>query len=272
MVIAKIYGGLGNQMFQYAMARSLAIEKKKKIVLDISRFDNYKLHKYSLQHFNIKAKFYKEPNRYLKKIQNFLFKKATYTEINFGFDNRVFKLRGDYIFLDGYFQSEKYFSKYKDEIRRDFEIKSKLKFETQDIINYINTVNSVSLHIRRGDYVNNPKHYIDTESYYQKAVEIIESKVKNPVFFIFSDDMDWVKSNLSLKYETVFVDFNDALSNFEDLKLMSTCQHNIITNSSFSWWGAWLNKNENKIVIAPKKWFNDDTNSNDIIPDSWLKV
>jgi hypothetical protein len=272
MIIAIIYGGIGNQMFQYAAAKSISIEKKLKLVLDISRFEDYKLRKYSLQHFNIKGKIYKKPNRYLRKVQNLLFKKTRYTEMDFGFDHNIFKIDGDCIILDGYFQSEKYFLMHKNEIKNDFSIKSKLKFQTHETLNYINTVNSVSLHIRRGDYLNNPKHYTDNELYYKKAVEVIENKIDNPVFFIFSDDMPWVKSNLTLKYKTVFIDFNDELSGFEDLKLMSACQHNIITNSSFSWWAAWLNENEKKIIIAPKKWFNDDTNSKDIIPDSWVKV
>lgn len=272
MIIATIYGGLGNQMFQYAIAQALSLEKKQALRLDISRFEHYTLHKYSLHHFDIKAKFYKKPNRYLIKIRDLLFTKTTYAEIDFGFDTGVFQLKGDYIFLDGYFQSEKYFLKYKNEILKRFEIKSKLKPKTLETLNYITAVNSVSLHIRRGDYVNNPKHYIDPEVYYQNAMAIIESKIETPVFFIFSDDINWVKENMTFKYKTFFIDFNDALSNFEDLKLMSTCKNNIITNSSFSWWGAWLNKNENKIVIAPKEWFNDDTNSDDIIPNSWIKI
>ena len=104
-------------------------------------------------------------------------------------------------------------------------------------------------------------------------MEIIENRIENPVFFVFSDDMDWVKLNFSTKQETVFIDFNDALTNFEDLKLMSSCKHNIIANSSFSWWGAWLNQNPDKIVIAPKQWFNDDSiYSDDIIPTSWTKI
>ncbi len=130
----------------------------------------------------------------------------------------------------------------------------------------------MSIHIRRGDFLNNERHNTDKNSYYKEAIELIENKVENPVFFVFSDDMDWVKTNLNAKHETNFIDFNDALTNFEDMKLMSACKHNIIANSSFSWWAAWLNRNENKIVIAPKKWLNDDSNTNDIIPETWIKI
>jgi len=272
MIVVRIYGGLGNQMFQYALAKALAIGKKQKIKLDISAFESYKLHNYSLFNFNIKSDIYKPPGRYRKKIRNLFFKNCQYNELDFGFDKEVFNLNGDDIFLHGYFQSEKYFLKYATEIRNDFKVVSELKIQTQETLDYINKVNSVSIHIRRGDYVNNPKHGIETEQYYKKAIELIEEQVPNPVFFVFSDDPDWVKSNLSLLHETIFVDFNDAASNFEDLKLMATCKHNIIANSSFSWWGAWLNENENKVVITPKKWFNDATNSNDVIPESWIKI
>jgi hypothetical protein len=116
-------------------------------------------------------------------------------------------------------------------------------------------------------------HNTSKEEYYNKALEIVENKINNPVYFVFSDDMEWVKANFSTKQETIFIDFNDASTNFEDLKLMTSCKHNIIANSSFSWWGAWLNKNPDKIVIAPKRWFNDDSiNTNDIIPTNWVKI
>jgi hypothetical protein len=129
------------------------------------------------------------------------------------------------------------------------------------------------LHIRRGDYLTNIVHNTNKEDYYKNAIKLIEEKVKNPVFYIFSDEIEWVKQNFDIKYPTVYVDFNDALTNFEDIKLMSSCKHNIIANSSFSWWSAWLNENSNKIVIAPKQWFTDvSRNTKDIIPKSWIKI
>ena len=104
-------------------------------------------------------------------------------------------------------------------------------------------------------------------------MKLIESKINKPVYFIFSDDMPWVKQNFKTKFETIYVDFNDASTNYEDLKLMTSCKHNIIANSSFSWWGAWLNKNPNKMVIAPTKWFNDETRDyKDVIPKNWIKI
>ncbi|WP_374174012.1 alpha-1,2-fucosyltransferase [Flavobacterium tructae] len=273
MIVVQLIGGLGNQLFQYAAAKALALQTKQKFSLDISQFESYKLHNYALNHFNVISKNYKKPNRYLRKIKSFYQKNVFYKEVDFGYNSDLIHLKGDIIFLEGYFQSEKYFIKYEKEIREDFEVRTLLKKETKAAIAKIESVNSVSIHIRRGDYINNPLHNTSKEEYYNKALEMVENKVYNPVYFVFSDDMDWVKANFSTKQETVFIDFNDASTNFEDLKLMTSCKHNIIANSSFSWWGAWLNKNPDKIVIAPKRWFNDDSiNTNDIIPTNWVKI
>lgn len=273
MIVVQLIGGLGNQLFQYAAARSLAIEKNQKLFIDVSTFESYKLHNYALNHFNIVSSIYKAPNKYLRKIRSLYQKNILYNEVDFGYNSDLINLKGNRIFLEGYFQSEKYFFKHQKEIRNDFELITPLKNITRNTIEKIERVNSVSIHIRRGDYLNNPLHDTAKEEFYKKAVDIIEEKIDNPVFFVFSDDIDWVKLNFSTKMETVFIDFNNASTNFEDLKLMSSCKHNIIANSSFSWWGAWLNKNLDKIVIAPKLWFNDDSiNSNDIIPSNWIKV
>ncbi|OXG08783.1 glycosyl transferase family 11 [Flavobacterium araucananum] len=273
MIVVQLIGGLGNQLFQYAAAKALALETKQKLYLDVSQFESYKLHNYALNHLNVISKTYKKPNRYLRKIKSFYQKKTSYKEVDFGYNPDLITLKGDVVFLEGYFQSEQYFIKYEKEIREDFEVLTPLKEETKAAIAKIESVNSVSIHIRRGDYLNNPLHNTSKDEYYNKALEIIESKLTNPVLFVFSDDMNWVKANFSTKQETVFIDFNDAATNFEDLKLMAACKHNVIVNSSFSWWGAWLNKNPDKIVIAPKLWFNDDSiNTNDIIPTSWVKI
>lgn len=273
MIVVQLIGGLGNQLFQYAAAKALALETKQKLYLDVSQFESYKLHNYALNHFNVISKNYKKPNRYLQKIKSFCQKKTFYKEDDFGYNRDLASLKGNIIFLEGYFQSEKYFIKYEKEIRKDFEMRTPLKEKTRGAIAKIKSVNSVSIHIRRGDYLNNPLHNTSKDEYYKKALEIVEKKIPNPVFFVFSDDMNWVKANFTTKQQTIFIDFNNAATNFEDLKLMASCKHNIIANSSFSWWGAWLNKNPDKIVIAPKLWFNDDSiNITDIIPTSWVKI
>ena len=156
-------------------------------------------------------------------------------------------------------------------------LKVPLGSRNKELLSLIRTVNSVSLHIRRGDYVSNP----DTNSalgtcsleYYRHCIEHIASNVENPHFFLFSDDINWVRDNLKIKYPTTVVDGNSADTNYADLHLMSNCKHNIIANSSFSWWGAWLNNNPDKIIIAPKIWFaNSPLTPKEIIPENWLKL
>ncbi|MCY0969551.1 alpha-1,2-fucosyltransferase [Chryseobacterium wangxinyae] len=286
MVAVELIGGLGNQMFQYATARALALFRNEELSLDNHLFTNYMLHEYGLHHFNIHCSFFEkentafEPLTTTEKAKAFLYQKKiynTYVEKDLRYDEALFEFSHKNIFLKGYFQSEKYFITFRDQLRKDFEITSPLKKETIDFLQIIKTENSVSLHIRRGDYVSNPEanavHGTCDLKYYHRAIEAIKKIVENPVFFIFSDDIDWAKANLKINNTTYFVDFNDASTNYEDIKLMSACKHNIIANSSFSWWGAWLNDNDNKIVIAPNKWFNtDDHNSKDIIPESWRQI
>lgn len=286
MVAVELIGGLGNQMFQYATARALALSRNEKLFLDNHLFANYALHDYALHHFKIESSFLDkdetvfEPLRFYDKARATLLQKKvyhTYEEKDLTYDKKIFESSHKNIFLKGYFQSENYFIRFKDRIRKDFEIISPLKKATIDMLKIIESENSVSLHIRRGDYVSNPEanavHGTCDLNYYHKAIEMIKEKTENPVFFIFSDDIDWAKQNLKLDHPAYFVDFNDASTNYEDLKLMSSCKHNIIANSSFSWWGAWLNNYQHKTVIAPSKWFKTDIhNSKDIIPESWLKI
>lgn len=286
MVAVELIGGLGNQMFQYATARALALSRNEKLLLDRHLFADYELHSYGLNHFNIDCAFLEkdksvvEPLRILEKVKAIFSQKKIYhpyIEQDLTYDKELFEFPNKNIFLKGYFQSEKYFIKFKNQLRKDFEIKSPLKKETIDFLKIIEAENSISLHIRRGDYVNNPAanaiHGTCDLNYYHRAIETIKKEIENPVFFIFSDDIDWAKENLKIDHSTHFVDFNDASTNYEDLKLMSNCKHNIIANSSFSWWGAWLNSYKFKIVITPSKWFKTDIhNSKDIIPESWMKI
>ena len=275
MIIIKIKGGLGNQMFQYAIAKAFSLETKRPFKLDISIFESYKLHNFGLHHFNIQSNFYKPESIWKIRFKKLFYKVVFYNEDHhaFNFNPNLIQTKSDILFLEGYYQSEKYFLKYEKEIRADFEIVSPLKQQTIETVAYMQSVNSVSIHFRRGDYIGNPVHETHNTAYYKEAIQLIESKIEHPVYFLFSDDIPWVKENFTSNFETHFVDFNDASTNFEDLKLMSSCKHNIIANSSFSWWGAWLNKNPNKIVIAPKKWFNTEkVNTSDIIPEDWIQL
>lgn len=181
----------------------------------------------------------------------------------------------------GYFQSEKYFIDYSQRIRQSFTFKNKPDELNSEMLNRIKETESISLHIRRGDYVSNltanSEHGLCSIDYYKKAVEYIKSKTEsrgNRCFFLFSDDPIWVKENMMfLGDEMVVVDFNTGEKSYEDMRLMSMCKHNIIANSSFSWWAAWLNNNPDKIVIAPDKWFVVDYyDTCDLYPDNFIKI
>jgi hypothetical protein len=195
----------------------------------------------------------------------------------FNYDQNLHNIRGKQLYLDGYWQSEKYFCKYKNQLQLDFTL---LKIENNAFLKLKDKIlncNSVGVHIRRGDYVNNPTtnkfHGVCSEKYYYSGVEILKSNLKNPVLFVFSDDLHWVRTNLVFSLPVYYIDQHYNLTPNEEIILLSFCKHNIISNSTFSWWGAWLNKNIDKIVIAPLKWFNTNQVSDiDIIPNKWLRI
>lgn len=291
MIIVKIIGGLGNQLFQYALGKHLALLNHTDLKLDITGFDEYKLHAYSLGHFNITENFatreemarFKRYQRRRGKIwfiyNRFIADEQKYTqERQFHFDPQILKRTGD-IYLDGFWQTEKYFKDIQDILRKEITVKSPLQGRDADIAREIEATNSVMMHIRRGDYVTNQQtneyHGTCGLDYYRKAIAIIAEKVPSPHFFIFSDDHEWVKENIVLEYPSTYVDHNNADKNYEDLRLMSLCKHHIIANSSFSWWGAWLSQNTHKIVTGPKGWFNNPKKksiTSDVIPSDWITI
>jgi hypothetical protein len=199
----------------------------------------------------------------------------------FVFDPEISNLP-DNTFLCGYWQSEKYFKDIEDIIRRELSLKETLTEKSEAFARRISTAkNTVSLHIRRGDYVTDVKtnNYLGLCSleYYRECISILVNKFGSLNVFVFSDDTSWAKENLSYATPTpvnfYFVDHNGIEYAYEDMYLMSICEHNIIANSSFSWWGAWLNMNKNKIVFAPKNWINDESfTALDIIPDNWYRI
>jgi len=290
MIITKLIGGLGNQMFQYAAGRRAAYVNNTSLKLDIAGYENQvgiTPRKYMLHIFNIEENFasINEINKskqntfiqkILKKIYPVFINKLYIREKGHNFDPDILNVN-DNAYLDGYWASEKYFEDIEDIIHKEFTFKNKPDEINKAVIDKMTHCDSVSIHIRRGDYVNDKKtnqyHGICNLNHYYQSVEYITNKIKSPHFFIFSDDINWAKQNLHLKFPYVFVDHNIGKKDYEDMRLMSECKHNIIANSSFSWWGAWLNQNPNKIVIAPKKWFNDKSiNTKDLIPDLWIKI
>lgn len=293
LVIVRLTGGLGNQLFQYAVAKMLSLKTNVPMKIDQSSFIGYKLHEYGMSAFNIQENFaseeeclqLKNPRKTaVEKLIKKLFlktkddKRFIFEESNFSYDQRLFNVKPP-VYLDGYWQSEKYFLEIEKEIRREFEIIIPPSIENKEILQDIQKNNSISIHIRRGDYVTVPKfkefHGTCSLDYYNNAISYIKQRVENPVFYIFSNDIPWSKEHLIIDGNVIFVDINDAKTNYEDLRLMKNCKHNIIANSTFSWWGAWLNDNACKIIIAPQKWFENkemQAQIQDLTPENWIKI
>lgn len=188
------------------------------------------------------------------------------------YDERFLEIDG--VYLSGYWQTEKYFSGIENEIKTLFKFRDCLRGKNREYQEQIQSdeYESVSLHVRRGDYVGNSEVDICGKDYYQRTLEIICSKVKKPKFFVFSDDLAWCRQNLGIE-NAVYVAGNTGGDSYKDMQLMALCRHHIIPNSSFSWWGAWLGEKEDSIVIGPKRWFNGrEIHREDIIPDRWIKV
>ena len=285
-LIVKFNGGLGNQMFQLAFGR--AVEKKTglKTIFDMSFFKKNYSRPFELNVFNANVEGVEDFLTKLKieliwKLRKKLAGKkfmgtVVYSEPCFEYDRNALEPEAG-TFFEGFFQSEKYFKEVEQDLREDFRFKVLPDAQNQQTIEKIQSTNSVSLHIRRGDYVQK-KRYQNVYAtcsldYYKRGVELIAEKHENPTLFIFSDDIEWVKENLKLPYESVYVSHNTGAKSFEDMRLMSLCRHNVIANSSFSWWAAWLNNNKEKIVIAPQRWFKDEKIvQTDVIPENWIRI
>ena len=286
MVIVNLKGGLGNQMFQYALGRHLA--EKNNVVLKLDTTSLSKAEEigniyrpFDLDAFNIKnelatpqeVRSLRYPYGIFSKLKN-IFERKILRKTFVEFDAKVLELKDD-TYLDGYWQSPKYFEAIRNTLLADFTLKNPLSPSGQALQEKILKSTSVALHVRHGDYVTNQRvlneNGICSVEYYKRAIEIILSKVPDPTFFVFSDDIEWAKANLTLPTDAVFVS-DKTISAPEELYLMSACQHNIIANSSFSWWGAWLNQNGDKTVIAPTPWFDTITYDKNLIPDSWIQL
>lgn len=291
MIIVELNGGLGNQLFQYAAGLSLSIFHNVPIKVNSHSFNspdpitgtkrNFELDNFLnppvqastdeinklLTHSLLKKNFEKTLPFY---------KRTVYKEKKASFDRNFFKSRRE-IYLKGNRQSEKYFKAYERQIKDHFTInKSLLNKRTIDFSKKIIDQNSVSIHVRRGDYL--APIALDVLGvlhikYYEKAIETIIKKIPNATFYVFTDDVDWTKKNLKIPYSYQIVSYTIGATAIEDFYLMSCCKHNIIANSTFSWWAAWLNSNPDKIVIAPERWFNNGPkDTQDLIPANWIKL
>ncbi|MBN2754704.1 MAG: alpha-1,2-fucosyltransferase [Candidatus Goldbacteria bacterium] len=277
MIVTKMIGGLGNQMFQYAAGLALSVKNSTQLFIDNTGSLSDKTHSYSLSVFNIKAEVFKGNTALNAGTQELMEnRKLSYYRLKkFNYDN-AFEMIKDDTYIEGFFQSEKFFHGVEDRLRTDFTLKEPAKDKNIEMMNKIRSCESVSLHIRRGDYFDNWKnrlfHGVNLMPYYKKTVNSINKNLKNPVFFVFSDDQEWVKKNFKGIVQYTPVEINDSSQGYEDLRLISTCSHNIVANSTFSWWGAWLNLNPHKLVFAPKRWFNNPfINTSDLVPKTWKR-
>lgn len=280
-------------MFQYAAGKALAEFHGVEFKIDISGFKEYKEHGYFLDKLAISAPAagedeiapflkYKPPSGRILKLglEKFDFlipykNKKIFFEPYFNFNRRFFKLPSN-IYLSGYFQSEKYFKNIEAVIRKEFVLKEETSEVYKILADDVNGVNSVSIHFRRGDYITNQglNKVFGTPSldYYYAAVKKIAETTKDPRFFIFSNDIEWVKNNFKIAFPVTYI-LGPSIKNYEEISLMSKCRHNIIANSSFSWWGAWLNNHSDKIVIAPARWLQwKRINTKDVVPTNWEKM
>jgi hypothetical protein len=292
MIIMKLKGGLGNQLFQYALGRRLTYSNNVQLKLDISSYGTYKLHSYGIHHFNIVENIATEDDlkalgimegKGLRTVLSKALEKRKLihnphrlNERLWAFDPDILNV-SDNVYLDGYWASEKYFSEIAEVIRTELTPRERLDRINEEMASEIAGASSVSVHIRRGDYVTNPEtnkvHGTCSLKYYNKCISEMALKVRDPHFYVFSDDVQWTKKNLIIEHPVTYVDHNNQENDFKDLYLMSKCKHHIIANSSFSWWGAWLSTSKDHIVFATSRWLTPGrTDVQDIIPERWLRV
>jgi hypothetical protein len=284
VIYVRLLGGLGNQMFQYAMGKRVSLDLGVELTLDHSHFSNHQpgeaIREYELDCFRVNAKHIFDPaEERTQKRRFFMSPKLlnTYIETSPAFNAGALKQSDDTLYV-GYWQNEQYFKKIRSTIRHDFTFIKPLSKAKQAVSAQIkNTPNSTALQIRRGDYATNENsnkfHGLAPLAYYDRAIKELTKKIRQPTFFVISDDDEWCRKNLKLGYPTVFVKHVPGTGQ-EDMNLMSQCQHQIIANSSYGWWAAWLNKNPNKIIIAPKIWFQDKTANRQIqiVPKAWIRL
>jgi hypothetical protein len=299
-LIIRISGGIGNQLFQYAFGRALSLKNKCELKLDthffalgIEKDRSFKLDNYHIKGDIATDQDFKTlgiPNPKKQDAFSKIVRKVYRTfESAKPFYKRKIILEPSEVFhpelldidhscyLSGVWQSEKYFKAYTDKIRNDFTLSIPLSASAQKLKEIITSVNAVSLHVRRGDQVHNShllmKHGHLGDDYYKKAVDHMVKNTDSPHLFIFSDEIDWCKEHLKFAIPVTYIQGAD-LKDFEELMLMSLCKHNIIAKSSYSWWGAWLNRNPNKIVITPRNRYGENSNlrDTDLIPESWIRV
>lgn len=286
MITVKLIGGLGNQMFQYALYRALELKGREVCLDDYTYFNRQSPPPHLVYHLDIFGLKYRkmDPDKmpaFLIDPKSLLFRVAH--KYNCGlryyfekeaskFDPDVFSPRNANKYFEGYWQTDKYFEEYKKELKKDFSYIGEWSEDNLQYRKMMENSNSVSLHIRRGDYLKiaHAVGNICTEEYYRNAIQYIKQQIEKPSFFIFSNDLEWCKSFFNDNDNVVFVEGNDVEHSYMDMILMTFCKHHVIANSSFSWWGAWLAP-EGGITIAPSKWY-QKASTPDIWCKDWIKM
>ena len=289
MIGAFVCGGLGNQMFQYAAGRALALRHKTGLQLDLSSYQSrrhfetsrsFELHNLAIEVepasplTSVGFRLARRSSRTLRRLSGWDTKREQFISHY----NAAFEALPDDSYIYGYWQSWRYFSPVADRIRKELQPRVALSAESSEVERIIKATNSLSLHVRRGDYVTskstNNFHGVLDLDFYASAVSHVQERVSNVQAYVFSDDLDWCKEALaSLPLPMTFVDVNRGEDSWQDLFLMAACRHNVVANSSFSWWGAWLGDDADqghRIVIAPKKWFlGTEIDVADRCPPTW---
>ncbi len=278
MIIVKVYGGLAGQMMQYAFACFLELKRREEVKIDISFFGgqarNNSFRKFELINWNTKFCIASEEDynyifskvKLKDKINYRLFKKEVENrnyfreKLPFRFDPDV--LNTDYSIFDGYWVNHDYIDQVKGRLLKDFTPRYPISDKNKEVLHMMESSNSVSIHFRRGDYVDSI-HDVLKKDYYTEAIDHIKQTVENPRFFVFSDDLEFVKHTYEFPGEALFIDHNKLDESYWDIFLMSKCRHNVIANSGFSYWGAWLNQHKNAIVVAPSNWMETENSISD---------
>lgn len=288
MIIVRIWEGLGNQLFQYAFAKTLSLSTGQKVFLDIRETgkcageQNRIPRECGLQKLKISLPVCTNVQHFYPYVNgDQMIKEAVKSASKYGwmpykyyeetepwYHETLLRLAGNW-YLQGWFQSEKYFGKYREILLKEMCPKEKIRI-SKTLRKYLKERNTVSVHIRRGDYVRSFNSLPKT--YYLNAMKRMEKIIENPFWIIFSDEPDWVQRELNFGENSYYVSGNENLKDYEELCIMSCCKSNIIANSTFSWWGAWLNRSPNKIVIAPEQWFlkGNFGSRHDIVLPEWI--
>ncbi len=295
-VIAALNGGLGNQMFQYAAARALALRDGKTLLLDAALLganDEITRREYELAAFHLQAPLapanicddfawrptHSFSDRLRQRLSRALHPRHVVEEESPGWRGPLPRLRGD-VYLRGYWQDERYFSAYGEQVRRDFAFREPLSPRSSAVARGIEETPTCFIHVRRGDYVQHPRHApchgACPREYFHDAAKLVRSRTETQAFAVFSDDPAWCREMLCDLPGVYFVDGqNSAATTADHLRLMSMCQHAVIANSSYSWWAAWLITHPAKVVVAPKRWMADPQANEqmaEITPPAWIRL